>query len=265
MLDTLITIAEAAGQKIMAVKNRSEAFDVHKKKDNSPVTEADLAASELICCELLNAYPDIPVLSEENVDDTAEETRLSWDKYWLVDPLDGTKEFIRGRDEFTVNIALIEDGEVMVGVVHSPALGVSWAGDIVAGKAIRRDQNEEISIFGTMPQSPLRILVSYSHGNAQQDAFLAALKETTPIEATAMGSSLKLCKIAEGSGDLHVRFGPTCEWDTAAAQAVLEAAGGKVMDFSYKPLSYNKTSGLLNPNFIAVGDTSIDWQKSLPL
>ncbi len=265
MLETIIAIAHAAGEKILTVKARSESLSVQQKKDNSPVTEADLAASELICQQLQAHYPDIPVLSEENVEDITEETRQSWDRYWLVDPLDGTKEFIRGSDEFTVNIALIEDGQTMLGVVYAPCLKITWGGDIINGIALRRDEHEEISIFGSMPESPLRILTSRSHGNARQASFLEAMTAVTAITATPMGSSLKLCKIAEGSADLHVRFGPTCEWDTAAAQAILEAAGGRIVDFDFTPLSYNKASGLINPNFIAMGDTSVDWRSSLPL
>lgn len=264
MLNTLIDIAEAAGQRILTIKHQAEALDIQQKKDNSPVTEADLAASELICAQLQAAYPDIPVLSEENVDEQPGD-RQHWQRYWLVDPLDGTKEFIRGSDEFTVNIALIEDGQTMLGVVHAPCLATTWGGDIINGLAIRRDAEEEITIHGSMPDSPLRILTSRSHGNDRQTRFLREMETLTPTLATPMGSSLKMCKIASGEADLHVRFGPTCEWDTAAAQAVLEAAGGKVMDFDFKPLQYNKASGLVNPNFIAIGDTSVDWQSVLPL
>lgn len=265
MLNTIIDIAIAAGEKILDVKKRTESLNIQQKADNSPVTEADIAASEFICQQLQQCYPDIPVLSEENVETISEEVRLAWDRYWLVDPLDGTKEFIRGSNEFTVNIALIEDGQTMLGVVHAPCLGITWGGDIINGIAMRRDNHEEISIFGSMPESPLRILVSRSHGNAEQDQFVQAMSALTPINATPMGSSLKLCKIADGSADLHVRFGPTSEWDTAAAQAILEAAGGRIVDFDFKPLSYNKASSLLNPHFIAVGDTSVNWKSSLPL
>lgn len=263
-LNTLIKIAEAAGQEILAIHQQREKIDIQQKSDNSPVTAADLAASELICQQLAEVFPDVPVLSEENVTEQPED-RQHWQRYWLIDPLDGTKEFIRGSDEFTVNIALIEAGETMVGIVHAPCLDTTWAADIPQGIAIKRDKTEEISIHGSMPESPLRILTSRSHGNPRQDQFLTEMNLLTPIDATPMGSSLKLCRIAEGSADLHVRFGPTCEWDTAAAQAVLEAAGGKLTDFSFKPLRYNKAEGLINPNFIAVGDPSVDWQAVLPL
>ncbi|MEO5963059.1 MAG: 3'(2'),5'-bisphosphate nucleotidase CysQ [Thermomonas sp.] len=249
--DGVIAIAREAATDILAVYEG--AFAVEHKDDHSPLTAADLAAHRRIVAGLQALTPEIPVLSEESrAIDIAQ--RRSWSRFWLVDPLDGTREFVKRNGEFTVNIALIEDGAAIFGVIQQPVSAGLWHGTPGAG-AFRRERDVDIVIGVRKPaRAPLRIAASRSHRDARTQALLDALVGS---EAFACGSSLKFCRIAEGELDLYPRFGPTSEWDTAAGQAILEAAGGAVLDPRGRPFRYNQRDTLLNGDFIAFGDIAL--------
>ena len=243
-LDTLVTIAQAAGREIMDVY--AQDFTAWSKDDASPLTEADLRADRVIREGLERAFPGVFILSEESRSEGA----AGVETFFLVDPLDGTKEFLKRNDEFTVNIALVERGEVVAAVVLAPALGElyyaarglgAWARDAAGQRALRV----------APPADPLRVIGSRSHGGEALEAWLARL----PGDHTfvAAGSSLKFCRIADGRADIYPRFGPTSQWDTAAAQGVLEIAGGAVTDLAGAPLRYGLDRPVLNPEFVAVG------------
>ncbi|MCG5529536.1 3'(2'),5'-bisphosphate nucleotidase CysQ [Halorhodospira halochloris] len=254
-LEPLREIAETAGERILEVY-RSSDFAVEAKDDESPLTRADRAAHETIAAGLRRLTPDIPQLSEEG-DDIDAVTRRSWNNYWLIDPLDGTREFIKRNGEFTVNIALIDNGRPVLGVVHAPDLATTWSA--AAGeRAYRFDSNGMQTIATRRAQPPLTVVVSRSHREAAIENILERLGEYHEL---SVGSSLKICRVAQGEADLYPRFGPTCEWDTGAAQCVLEAAGGSIMDIGLQQLRYNQKDSLLNPDFIAVGDVDYDWQR----
>ena len=256
-LDALIQIAITAGKEIMAIYSND--FSVADKHDNSPLTAADLAAHHSILAGLAALTPDLPVLSEESAAVPFSE-RQSWQRYWLVDPLDGTKEFIKRNGEFTVNIALIDTGEAVMGVVHVPVTGLTYAGEKNRGAFIR-DNGSDLPIHVAQPATqPLRVVGSRSHAGDSLQALLTRLDD---YELVSMGSSLKFCLVAEGKADFYPRLGPTSEWDTAAAQAVVEAAGGKVVTLDGKPLRYNTKDALLNPHFLVYGDSQIDWLQFL--
>lgn len=253
--EAVIALTRQAAADILAVYEG--AFDVEHKDDRSPLTAADLASHRRIVAGLQVLTPEIPVLSEESRSlDIAD--RRSWSRFWLVDPLDGTREFIKRNGEFTVNIALIEDGVATFGVIQQPVGGGLWHGMLGAG-AFRRgldgDSDVDAGIHVRKPATaPLRIAASRSHRDARTQALLDALSGS---EAMACGSSLKFCRIAEGELDLYPRFGPTSEWDTAAGQAILEAAGGAVLDPRGRPFRYNQRDTLLNGDFIAFGDLAL--------
>ncbi|MEJ2212617.1 MAG: 3'(2'),5'-bisphosphate nucleotidase CysQ [Gammaproteobacteria bacterium] len=244
----IVKIAWEAGEKILEVYARED-FGTRLKSDDSPLTEADLAAHHVIVDGLTALDSSIPILSEEsaNID---WETRQTWQKYWLVDPLDGTKEFIKRNGEFTVNIALIENHKPVAGVVYAPVLQTTYFAD--KGGAFKLvDSNidaEKIQISPHTDGETWKVVGSRSHAGDSLKAFLAELGEH---EMVAMGSSLKLCLVAEGKAHIYPRLGPTSEWDTAAAHAVVKAAGGEVVQAENdEPLLYNTKESLLNPFFI---------------
>jgi len=254
----VIAIAEAAGAAIMAVYR--DGFSVQTKEDASPLTQADLAANRVIVDGLARLTPQIPVLSEESAQ-VPWETRRAWTRYWLVDPLDGTREFIKRNGEFSVNIALIDQGVAVFGVIQAPVDGRIWHG-WREGAAMRRIGGQDSVLRVHAPAgSPLRVAASRSHRGARTDALLERMGE---VEVLAQGSSLKFCRIADGELDLYPRFGPTSEWDTAAGQCILEAAGGQVLAAdSGKPFRYNQRQTLLNGDFIALGDPALPWRSWL--
>ncbi len=261
-LDELAQIARNAGQAILEVYGEED-FGVETKDDDSPLTRADLAAHRIIVASLNELAPEIPVLSEES-DDIPYETRSTWTRYFLVDPLDGTKEFINRNGEFTVNIALIEDGVPVQGVVFVPVKDVLYAGDQTSDTAYVETAEGRTAISIRAVASPLTIVASRRHGGEALTACLEVLgRHFDDIDTTNMGSSLKLCLVAEGKADLYPRLAPTSEWDTAAAQAVVEAAGGRVVDTDLQPLRYNTKANILNPFFYVLGDTAFDWQAIL--
>ena len=253
----VVDIAIAAGAAIMEIY--SQDFAVEHKDDRSPLTAADLASHHLIVDGLRRLTPELPVLSEESAS-IAWEERRGWTRYWLVDPLDGTREFVKKNGEFTVNIALIENGETVFGVVYAPALEELHYGIRGVG-AFVRDGDEDVPILSRKPASPpLRVAASRSH---LDERTAAAMRRMGEVESQGLGSSLKFCRIAEGRMDVYPRFGPTSEWDTAAAQCVLEAAGGAVLTLDGQPLRYNHKESLLNPDFIALGDAGLPWRDWL--
>jgi len=298
-IKTAIRAAWDSGQAILEVYQRD--FSIEYKDDRSPLTEADKAAHEIICAGLKST--GLPVLSEESKT-VSYEQRKNWGRFWLVDPLDGTKEFIKKNGEFTVNIALIDAGRPVLGVVYAPVLKTFYIG--VQGLGAFRATGDEIfqclkltsaSFFQALekfepiplssdlcpPSSAIRVVASRSHMNPETETFIAALEKQGRVELVSSGSSLKLCMVAEGLADVYPRIALTMEWDTAAAQAVVEASGGQVVKYdpaisavSYLPqsakhiehsednsalhapcpmlhaLSYNKEN-LLNPFFVVSG------------
>jgi 3'(2'), 5'-bisphosphate nucleotidase len=259
LLDATCAVAVAAGATTLPVYHSD--FNVATKEDDSPLTQADLEAHRVIAAGLTKMAPDIPQLSEEGAD-ISYETRSEWREYWLIDPLDGTREFINRNDQFTVNIALIRDGRPALGVVHAPALDTLWFGATGLGAWCRQGKDPEISIQVSPAQTEKpRILVSRSHRSDAIERLLAGLADYEPVR---MGSSLKFCVIAAGRADFYPRLGPTSEWDTAAGHALLAAAGGRVTDVRGRPLRYNETDSLLNDWFIAYGDPSHDWLAHIP-
>lgn len=258
MREGVITIAQAAAAAILDVYDGE--FAVAHKDDRSPLTAADLAAHHAIVDGLRALTPDVPVLSEESTHEVPAQMRRRWDRLWVVDPLDGTREFVKRNGEFTVNIALVEHGVATFGVVHAPVTGVTWHGGAAIG-ACRRTREGEQHLHVRQPATaPLRVAASRSHRDARTEAFLAAMG---PIEPIGLGSSLKFCLVAEGGLDVYPRFGPTSEWDTAAAQAVLEGAGGQVVDPRGRPFRYNQRETILNGDFIALGDPALPWRDWL--
>jgi 3'(2'), 5'-bisphosphate nucleotidase len=279
-LERLVVLGRTAGDAIMAIYRARASWQVSHKDDDSPLTAADLAAHRLIMRELPGLL-DVPVLSEEGVLPSFVERR-TWGDYWLVDPLDGTKEFVAGNGEFTVNIALIRAGQPLLGLVHIPVTGVTYLGVLaasgLAGAGAWRYEAgqapEPVKASSLMERYrqglPLRVLTSHRHGAATTRPLLDRLQQQWPggiVECHA-GSSLKFCRIAEGDADFYPRLAPTSEWDTAAAQAVLEAAGGAVVFLPesanlLKPLRYNTRDSVINPDFYALGDAHFDWSGLL--
>ncbi|WP_434649256.1 3'(2'),5'-bisphosphate nucleotidase CysQ [Pseudomonas sp. D1-2] len=229
--------------------------EVAHKADESPVTAADMAAHDVIIAGLTALAPDIPILSEEDAD-IAQSVRATWKRWWLVDPLDGTKEFISGSEEFTVNIALVEEGRVVFGVVSMPTNGRFYVGGVGLG-AWRGEKGVEpspITVRNALaPGDAFTVVASRRHTSAEQERLLAGLSESLgALQLTNIGSSLKFCLLAEGAADCYPRLAPTSQWDTAAAQGVLEGAGGEVLDLSGEPFRYPPRESLLNASFLAL-------------
>ncbi|WP_444883077.1 3'(2'),5'-bisphosphate nucleotidase CysQ [Microbulbifer sp. PSTR4-B] len=268
LLEQVIAICKNAGEAILEVYHSTAELEVDTKADDSPVTAADLAAHKILAPALAQLIDGVPVLSEEQEMPSFAE-RSQWQRYWIVDPLDGTKEFIRRTGEFTVNVALIENGEPVLGVVHVPVLDITYAGGKGDG-AFKRTLSGDTEIH-VRPLKPrleaggaVELVASRSHGAGAVDQLVERIESKLgAVVCKNMGSSLKLCLVAEGAADLYPRLAPTCEWDTAAAQAVVEAAGGTVVDDSFKLLRYNSKDSLLNPFFYVIGDASYDWQDLL--
>jgi 3'(2'), 5'-bisphosphate nucleotidase len=255
LLEPVLALAREAGQRILEIYHGVD-FDVQTKADRSPLTAADRASHETIIHGLERLTPDIPAWSEESADiDPAE--RSGWQAFWLVDPLDGTKEFIKRNGEFTVNIALVSGHEPVLGVVHAPARNVDYYGCRGVGAFTRLGVGPPQPIEVRRPAGrPVRVVGSRSHRGNSLDLFLGKLEV---YELVPMGSSLKLCLVATGEADVYPRLGPTSEWDTAAAQAVVECAGGRVVNLDGQPLRYNTGPGVLNPYFVVYGDPGRDW------
>lgn len=253
LIQPLLKIARDAGDAIMAVYQQDD-HGVEAKVDNSPLTQADLAAHRIIEQGLKALTPDIPQLSEEATT-IPFSTRAGWQRYWLIDPLDGTKEFIRRNDEFTVNIALIEDHQPVMGVICLPVSGICYFGSRDGGAWKQKPDQAPVMIQTRAHSSPLKVLGSRRHKTDKETPVLERLTaQFGPLQKDSYGSSLKMCVIAEGLADLYPRLYPTCEWDTAAAQAIVEAAGGLILDSGLQPLRYNMKESLINPDFYVIGD-----------
>jgi 3'(2'), 5'-bisphosphate nucleotidase len=245
LISHVLAVADAAGAAILELYGANDA-DLQEKEDGSPLTAADLAAHRCIAQGLRALDARVPVVSEEDHGRAIGTARTG--PWWLVDPLDGTREFLARNGEFTVNIAYVEDGVALFGVVHAPALARTYWGGAGFGsfRRTRHGGTEPIRV-GERRGDPMRVVASKSHLNAETRLFIDGLGAVDLVQA---GSSLKFCKLAEGEADLYPRLAPTCEWDTAAAQAVLEGAGGCVVDLAGQPLRYGKGDPL-NPSFIA--------------
>ena len=254
----MVSLAIQAGARILDYYR--DGFDVEHKSDMTPLTEADIAAHEIIEAGLNKLTPDIPVLSEEDCK-IPYETRKQWDLYWLVDPLDGTREFIRHNDEFSVNIALIENGKPIMGLIHAPELECCYFASrgLGAYKKANDKKPKRIHVRARC-RNPVVIAGSRSHPSA---GFMQFVENVGDHEMLSMGSSLKSCLVAEGTADIYARLGPTSEWDTAAAQCIVEEAGGRLTDTEMQPLRYNTKDSLLNPHFFVFGDCEVDWSKYL--
>lgn len=248
-LEALRGLCEAAGRDILAV--RKVGCDPQYKVDGSPVTEADHAAHQRLEAGLPQLI-NLPMLSEEQAA-APWSHRRQWQCYWLVDPLDGTREYIEGYDDFTVNVALVRDGEVLLGMVHTPATGQTWAGGAGLGAwCWREDFREPVTV---RVGKPLRIVASRAHLDDETQRLVATFPDA---RLKRCGSSVKFCRIAEGNADIYPRVGPTCEWDTAAGQGVLEGAGGAVLSLQTGlPLRYNRGESLINDSFVACSDLSL--------
>ena len=255
-MQAVVDVARTAGSKILKVYARDD-FGTRLKLDDSPLTEADLAAHHEIVEGLTQLDSSIPVLSEEAAAISWEERR-QWTRYWLVDPLDGTKEFIKRNGEFTVNIALVENHQAVLGVVYAPVLNVTYYGDDRGAFKLEGSAIEDAVVIKVKPHQPgeiWKVVGSRSHAGDSLVSFLEALGKH---EIVSMGSSLKLCLVAEGAAHIYPRLGLTSEWDTAAAHAVVTAAGGEiVIADSDKPLQYNTKESLLNPFFIVRPDSFV--------
>jgi 3'(2'), 5'-bisphosphate nucleotidase len=266
LLAGAIAIAKQAGDAILTVYNRGGNVDVEFKQDTSPLTEADTQAHQIIVAGLQQLDASIPILSEEAEPD-AWETRRHWDSYWLLDPLDGTKEFLSRNGEFTVNIALIRAGEPVLGVVYAPVLDTCYSGllDSATGVAFKQQGNAastqiSVSRLECLENAALRVVASRRHGGEALETLLVYLQQTCrQVDLVNMGSSLKICLLAEGRADFYPRLAPTSEWDTAAAHAILRAAGGQIYRTDFEPLRYNQKESLLNPFFLAVADRQAPW------
>jgi len=255
LLERVVDIARQAGREILAVYAAGETR-AKEKADQSPLTVADLRAHRLIVRRLVELDAEVAVLSEEAAA-TPFAQRSQWRRYWLVDPLDGTKEFLARNGEFTVNIALIEAQAPALGVVHVPVSDTTYRGLPGSGawRQTASSPPEPIAVAATSAMPP-RVAVSRSHRGVSLASFLERLG---PHRLLTLGSALKFCLIAEGAADVYPRLGPTSEWDTAAAHAVVSAAGGTVIRLDGSPLRYNTRAELVNPDFVAYGPRDRDW------
>jgi 3'(2'), 5'-bisphosphate nucleotidase len=251
LAEALMPIADSAGEAVMKVYDG--AFAVQRKDDNSPLTLADLESQRVIMDGLKAITPDIPILSEESAAAPWAE-RQCWRELWIVDPLDGTREFVKRNGEFTINIALIVEHEPLLGIVSAPAQRLTYWGMAGGGAFMSARGEAARRIHTAAPQRPLRVVGSRSHMSPQTADYLARLP---PHVVAGVGSSLKFCLLAEGKAELYPRFGPTSEWDTAAGQAVLEAAGGHVTRMDGHRLRYNCRESVINGDFVAFSDASV--------
>lgn len=252
LVPALTRLAERAGRAILAVYSQTSPLDIVTKGDDSPLTEADRRSHAIILEGLTALTSEIPVVSEE--DDGCE---VLANRFWLVDPLDGTKEFIKRTGEFTVNIALIEDGIPLIGVVHAPVLGTTWSGSSAGAQCRVGKTVKLLQVAKPAQVGALRVVASRDHAGSGVQALLQGLPGATTL---SMGSSLKFCLVAEGKADLYFRDGPTMPWDTAAAHAVLRASGGEVYGLDGTPLRY-EAPRTPNPHFVAVGDRALPWSS----
>lgn len=259
LLLPVLRIAEQAAVAISDIYHKE--YSIMKKPDHSPVTDADLASHQIIKEGLLVLTPELPLISEEGTEPPFNE-RQQWQSYWLIDPLDGTREFINKTDEFVINIALINDNKPVLGVIYAPVTGVVYYATQGYGAFKKnKDKKPQKIKSKTWDGGKIRIAASKRSSNIHYQNLKKRLKD---YETIIRGAALKSCLIAEGTADLYVRYGDTSEWDTAAAQIIIEEAGGTLMTLEGLPLQYNCTSSLLNESFIVVGDRHHDWLRLIP-
>lgn len=262
LLPSVIEVARSAGQLILEIYEKKD-YEEYTKSDDTPVTSADLAAHKLISQRLSELTPDIPVLSEEAADISLEK-RSQWDRYWLVDPLDGTQEFIARSGDFATIIALIEHNKPVMGVVYGPVSGVTYYAYDGKGAWKIPDLNDNVKIKThrhELPNQPIAMAIS-----RRQDInrITSRMSPKWNYDLVPLGSAaLKACLVAEGAVDCYLRLGPTGEWDTAATQCIVEEAGGRILSTHLEPLSYNERETLENPNFIVLGDVDLPWEEIL--
>lgn len=262
LLEPVIAIAKQAGREILEIYEQSRQFPIHAKADHSPLTQADIIAHEVITQELQKLTPALPILSEEgSIIDFSE--RQHWQRYWSVDPVDGTLEFIRHSGEFTVNIALIESHRPILGVIFIPVTGECYYA--TPDGAYKKDVQGNLFPLKVRPWQSEHTVILASYG-VKEDRLQRRIGYLGAYDVIKVGSSWKFCLLAEGKGDIYPRMGDTCEWDTAAGQCILERAGGAVLDLNGQPLRYNTRATLLNPHFVALGDyralvEKIDFDK----
>lgn len=253
LLENVQAIVETASIAVNAIY--AQDFEFSLKEDGSPLTQADITAHHIICDGLQKIAP-YPILSEEGLGITWQE-RKTWGKYWLIDPIDGTKEFIKKTGEFTINIALIENGIPILGLVSAPALQTTYIAAKKHGAWKINSTGLKTLIHVKQPQTNAwKVVGSKAHGNAEVEAFSKKLPNATLV---SMGSSLKICAVAEGAADIYPRFGLTSEWDTAVAHAIVDAAGGQILTHDLMPLRYNTRNSLLNPPFIVCANRHSQW------
>ena len=259
LTEAATAVARKAAQKIMEVYATD--FEVRNKTDRSPLTRADMASHEVICSGLAGLTPDIPVLSEESAH-LPYSTRKTWDQYWLVDPLDGTREFIKRNGEFTVNIALIRDNYPVLGIIYIPVNDVCYYAEKNEGAYKRGNGEPALRVRTKISRADSLVVAgSRSHGNKRQQEFFSKMGDR--VETIAIGSSRKFCLVAEGIADIYARFGPTSEWDSAAGQCIVEEAGGRVTDTDFVRLRYNAKDSLINPDFLVFADPAFGWEQRL--
>lgn len=256
-IDHVLQAAREAGQEIL--RFYGGALEVESKKDDSPLTQADLASHRYLVDRLRKIDHRIPVLSEESGEEEIAE-RHQWETFWLIDPLDGTKEFIKGTGYFTVNIALIQSGVPVLGVVHAPVHELTYWAEAGGPARKKVGAGDVETIQARIPvETPLRIVASRDHAGPMVESLCQAFPGASRV---SIGSSLKFCLVAEGAADIYLRDVPTMEWDTAAAQCVVEAAGAKLCDLQGDRLVYNKSS-LRNPSLVTFADPGLNWAESL--
>ncbi|MEZ8243998.1 3'(2'),5'-bisphosphate nucleotidase CysQ [Vibrio splendidus] len=262
LLPSIIEIARSAGQLILEIYEKKD-YEEFTKSDDTPVTSADLAAHKLILKKLSELTPDIPVLSEEDADISLEQ-RSQWDRYWLVDPLDGTQEFIARSGDFATIIALIEHNKPVMGVVYAPVSGVSYYAYNGKGAWKIPDLNDSVKIKTHRHELPNQSIAMAISRRQDINRITNRMSSAWNYDLVPLGSAaLKACLVAEGAVDCYLRIGPTGEWDTAATQCIVEEAGGRILSTQLEPLSYNERETLENPNFIVLGDADLPWAEIL--
>jgi 3'(2'), 5'-bisphosphate nucleotidase len=258
LIEPLKKLSYLVGHELLNYYQQVDTLAVTQKSNDTPVTLADTVAHQMIFDYLQALMPNIPILSEEG-ETLSFAKRQAWERYWLIDPLDGTKEFLAKTGEFSVNIALIENHKPILGFVYAPVLKTLYYA--YAGLAYKiTDDGIPVILRTQCVHEPLRIAVSRHHQGSKLQAFLSNLAH---FECVIMGSALKLCLVAEGAADLYLRLGPTSEWDTAAGQYIVECAGGQVVSLTGEILGYNQKDSLRNPQFLAFGDKTYDWKSFL--
>ncbi|MGL5430417.1 MAG: 3'(2'),5'-bisphosphate nucleotidase CysQ [Vibrio sp.] len=264
LLPKVIGIAQAAGQLILDIYQH-QSYQAFTKSDATPVTSADLAAHQLLCQQLQQLTPDIPILSEEDAEISLA-IRAAWPRYWLVDPLDGTQEFIERSGEFATIIALVEHNQPVMGVVYAPVSGVTYYAYAGKGAWKIADQAQSVPIQTYQRESVDHSLSIAISRRQDINQITHRLNSTWHYDLLPLGSAaLKACLVAEGAVDCYLRFGPTGEWDTAATQCIVEQAGGRIVSTQLAPLSYNQRESLQNPDFIVLGDANLPWSAILNL